>query len=110
MNHEIERAFWLHWDFEVFDVSRDIKWHDLAGVYVMAHRIALGSWRAVYIGSTTSFAFRLPGHEKWRDAARLGATHIHARVEKFAPQREHCERELIRQFRPPLNQVLFATT
>lgn len=74
----------------------------MAGVYVFAARRGRSGWRALYVGETASLADRIPGHERWAEARRMGATHVHARAEFF--RRREVERELIRAHDPPLNR------
>ena len=73
----------------------------MAGVYIFAAPVDK-LWRALYVGETTSFADRIPGHERWPQAQRMGATHVHVRAEPF--RRREIEEELIRAHTPPLNQ------
>lgn len=98
------RAFWLNYEFTVFDPGTAL-WSDVAGLYIFAgHNLTRDAWLAKYIGQTSSFANRLPGHEQWLPAVGLGATHVHLRVEPVAATRLRIERELITYYRPPLNQ------
>ena len=53
-----------------------------------------------------SLAERLPTHEKWSAAVRLGATHVHAIVVPLATTRDLIERQLIQAFQPLLNRQL----
>ena len=92
---------WLNWEFEVHEHSAD--WNEVAGLYIFAGLNSEGRWLALYIGSTESLAERLPNHPKWPEAVRLGATHIHARVEQHKETRLALEQELIQACQPPLN-------
>ena len=60
-------------------------------------------WTALYVGQTESLAARLPTHERWLEATRLGATHIHVRVEPLAMLRAAMEQQLIQTYQPRLN-------
>ena len=57
----------------------------------------------LYIGNTESLSERLPTHEKWSAAQLLGATHIHARVERVRETRVALEKELVAAHLPKLN-------
>lgn len=80
-------------------------WNHVGGVYAFAHTSAAG-WQVHYVGQTNSFANRIPNHETWPSARRLGATHVLVTVITSAPMRDQVERELIRQWQPPLNTLL----
>ena len=96
-----DKVKWWNWDFTVYEHSSD--WNEVAGIYIFAGLNSVGRWEALYIGSTESLAERLPNHEKWPEAVRLGATHIHARVESQVATRQAIERILIQNYRPHLN-------
>ncbi|NQV29533.1 MAG: GIY-YIG nuclease family protein [Candidatus Marinimicrobia bacterium] len=53
---------------------------------------------ALYIGKAESFKSRLDNHERWDDAVRAGATHIHAMVVATESERRQIEALLIRNF------------
>lgn len=94
------------WNGRLFTIySVDTTWNPVSGLYIFAGPGLLG-WKACYIGQTVSFAERIPGHERWMEAQRLGATHIHACVVQDQWQRDLIERELIGRFQPPLNDQL----
>lgn len=105
-----DTANWLGYEFEVhdaYDVSYD--WNAVGGLYVFAGKGrfpggALG-WKALYVGQTQDFSDRLPNHEKWRAAEKLGATHIHAMVEESAVRRLEIEEILVGFYEPPLNKT-----
>jgi len=58
---------------------------------------------AVYVGQTDNFRTRIPQHERWSQAVRLGASHVHALVVPREDDRLRVERELIGAFQPALN-------
>lgn len=96
-------AIWTHWTFNVFDPSVTT-WNAVPGIYIFAGRDPLfGRWQAVYVGQARSFADRLPSHERWAEAVRSGATHVHALVVHGDPQRDAIERALIAAHAPRLN-------
>lgn len=75
-------ANWNGYDFEIYDPNTS--WNDVPGVYIFAGLAQNGRWTALYIGICDSFKDRHLNHERWVEAARLGATHVHARVERLA--------------------------
>lgn len=91
------------WDGETFEVlTRSANWSNSGGVYIFAGMLG-GYWNAFYIGSTESFADRIPSHERWYAASRRGATHVHVKSVARARTRQDLERRLIRAFEPDLN-------
>lgn len=95
---------WLSYEFTVY--APNAPWNQVAGVYIFCGLNAQNQWHAVYIGQTDSFANRIPSHEQWAAAVRLGATHVHARGVSEAATRDAVERELIQAYQPPLNTEL----
>lgn len=94
---------WGGYIFQVF--SPDADWHEVPGLYVFAKQ-SIPHWTALYIGQAQSFRTRLPTHERWPEAALLGATHIHATVEWDQTQRDLIEQRLVATYQPPMNQHL----
>jgi len=94
-------ALWLSKEFSVH--SKDANWSNVGGVYVFAGVNAQNQWRAIYIGQAASFAERIPSHERWTEAARAGATHVHARTVPSASDRDALEQSLISTYKPSLN-------
>ena len=92
---------WLDYEFRVYGPDTD--WYAVPGLYIFAGLNSAGGWLALYIGSTESLAERLPAHPRWQEAVRLGATHIHARVEQHKETRLALEQELIQACQPRLN-------
>ena len=94
---------WGGHGFTIYDPAKTT-WNDVPGVYIFAGLDAdLRWWYAKYIGQTTSFSNRLPSHERWEEATRQGATHIHAKVVQDEYQRIAIESALIQSYHPPLN-------
>jgi len=102
-NTTTQQVNWGGYNFEVCEKSG--LWRVSPGLYVFAG-FANGYWIAKYIGKTEDFNARIPRHERWEEAVRLGATHVHARIETNAIQRMLIERDLIQRFQPPLNDQL----
>lgn len=103
------KATWLKHEFTVYDPDTTT-WHEVGGLYIFAGLVkdqqGTPRWRAYYIGKTGDFADRLPNHEDWPKAQRLGATNVHALVEEQALRRTKIERDLVRVNQPPLNVQL----
>ena len=99
---------WLVYEFEVY--QHDGKWSEVSGLYIFSglppSLLGSAQWRPLYIGQTQDFSARIPTHPSWPEAVRLGATHVHARVELEAKQRALIERALIDAYHPPLNVQL----
>ena len=94
-------AIWSSQEFKV--VAHGANWNDVAGIYIFAGTNTQNQWYPLYIGQASSFANRLPSHERWAEAVRAGATHVHAKVVKLASERDALEQALIRAYRPRLN-------
>ncbi len=80
-------------------------WNAVGGVYIFSYFDGQ-YWRPLYIGETDNFSRRLPTHERWTDAQRAGATHIHAITVQQAAMRAALEQRLIQDYQPPLNTQL----
>jgi hypothetical protein len=92
------------WSTHAFDVlNYNANWSNHAGIYIFCGVTSENYWRAYYIGQAVSFANRIPNHERWAEAVRAGATHVHAMVVQQAASRDAIEQELIRLCRPQLN-------
>ena len=97
-----ETALWLSHRFFV-------RPHDqadcdaVAGVYVFCGLNRQNQWHAYYIGKTGDLSSRLTDHPRWKEAARLGATHIHVLLVSEETERDSLESALIAKYQPPLN-------
>ena len=98
-------ATWLGHKFIIYSMTT--KWNEVGGLYIFAglerDLPGIDQWLAYYIGQTGDFSKRVPNHENLWQAQRLGATHVHALVERVETKRVAIERELIEKYRPPLN-------
>ena len=92
---------WNGYNFEIYPPNT--QWNDVGGVYVFAGQAPNGRWNAYYIGKCDSFRNRLPNHERWNEAVRLGATHIHAMTVSQEATRQAIEEALIQWAQPTLN-------
>ena len=90
--------------FTIF--PKDINWNNFGGLYIFAYCTGGTSWKAVYVGLTEDFSYRMPNHERWQEAVRLGATHGHTLVVTTQAAREDYERKLIQHLQHPLNDQL----
>ena len=95
------KVVWLQHEFEVVEMSS--RWQDVPGVYIFAGVNQNNRWQALYVGQASSFAQRMPGHERWAEAVRAGATKVHALVVRQQADRDRMEQALIRACNPRLN-------
>jgi predicted GIY-YIG superfamily endonuclease len=99
---DIDRVTWI--GNHQFSVHRYTDtWNEVADVYIFCGPNQQNQWFALYVGQAESLAARIPGHERWREAAQLGATHVHALVVHEAAARDNLEAVLVRTFQPRLN-------
>ena len=102
-----ETCDWAGYKFYVHDPD-NTEWYAVGGIYIFAGIARFSpqdsTWGAYYIGSTKDFSDRLPNHEKWAKAHRLGATHVHSMRESDVHRRREIERDLIDEFDPPVNR------
>lgn len=89
--------------FECEIYSQDTNWNQVAGLYIFACRTDETHWRALYVGQTDDFSSRIPSHERWPEAVRLGATHVHATVVSQQADRNLLEAMLIQNLQPQMN-------
>ena len=78
-------------------------WNKVAGIYIFAYRSGPTNWIALYVGQTDDFSSRMPSHDRWDEAVRLGASHIHALVIPLAANRDRLEKMLIQTLQPSMN-------
>lgn len=100
----MSKVSWSGHQFEVCD--KNANWKDVPGIYIFTGLNAAGLWRPFYIGQAASFSDRIPNHETWASAVRLGATHVHAMVVQQAATRDSIETQLIQAYQPTLNVQL----
>lgn len=81
-------------------------WNDVGGIYIFAHKKPDGSWHPHYIGETGSFKGRMPSHEQWSPAVRLGATTVLAAPVQDEATRLLFEEQMIQEYQPVLNVQL----
>ncbi len=108
MGTEANKATWRTSDggqYEFFVYGPDANWRQVGGVYIFSYHDG-AYWRPLYVGETDDFSQRLPNHERWGDAQKAGATHIHVRVEAQEASRVDLEQKLIQGHQPPLNVLL----
>jgi hypothetical protein len=75
-----------------------------AGNYAFVKQLANGNFTPIYFGETDSLKDRIPSHEKWMAAVRLGATHVMAHATQAGElSRLAEEQDLIERWNPPLN-------
>lgn len=83
--------------------TQDGEWNPVAGLYIFTYFDGQ-LWRPVYVGQADDFSNRLPNHERWDEARRFGATHVHAKVVPLAANRDTLETRLIAHLQPVLNK------
>jgi hypothetical protein len=88
--------------FTIFDHDAT-KWKTVGGLYIFA-RAAGDRWDPLYVGKTENFCTRIPSHERWDEARRLGATRVHALVVPLEANRVRLEAALIGLLKPPMNE------
>lgn len=97
-------AIWLNYQFEVFPALGTV-WNPVPAVYVFAGVNEHRQWAALYIGQAASLADRFRNHERWPQAQRLGATHVHVLRVPNQADRDMLERRLIQTYQPHMNQT-----
>lgn len=100
----LDKAIWKDIEFSVHQPNT--AWKDIAGIYIFTGVNQQNKWVALYIGQASSLAERLATHERWPEAVKLGATHIHARVVTHQAERDALEKQLIQAYQPRLNVQL----
>lgn len=93
---------WLGHEFIIYN-PETVAWNDVAGIYIFSGLNPLNQWVPIYVGQADSFRNRIPSHERWNEAVRLGATRIHAKSVPLAANRGALERLLIGNYQPTLN-------
>lgn len=95
-------TLYRYWILDMPKVSWAIK--DEGGNYIYARQLPDGSFLPLYIGQAVSLRGRIPGHEVWPGATRLGVTHVMSHTTP-AGEKARCaeEADLIAFWNPPLN-------
>ena len=99
---DVPRVWWLNHELHVYQADL-VTWNAVPGLYVFARLDLVHGWVPLYVGESGALSSRLPNHDKWPEAARLGATHIHTRVEASREERLRIESQLIAAYQPWLN-------
>lgn len=77
---------------------------DIGGNYAFVKLLPNGNYFPLYFGQADSLRARLPNHEVWPEAVRLGATHVMAHTTPAGESaRKIEERDLIQYWNPALN-------
>jgi len=90
------------YDFDEHPLEND--WADIGGVFIFAARLPNGDWNPLFVGHADSLMQRIPGHEKWPWAVRLGATGVLACAVSAQVKRRKTVAEMIARLKPPLNE------
>ena len=99
-----DKVTWLTHEFSVHQHGDN--WNAVPGLYIFTGVNREQKWYPLYVGQAVSLAERIPNHERWQEAQRLGATHVHAMVVKEAAMRDAIEKQLCSSFQPCLNTHL----
>jgi hypothetical protein len=76
----------------------------VGGNYAFVKPLPDGKFVPVYFGVADDLRARIPGHERWAEAAKLGATFVMSHTTPAGAQaRIDEERDLIQYWNPPLN-------
>jgi excinuclease UvrABC nuclease subunit len=92
---------WLSHEFNIHE--HGVNWNNVSGIYIFSGHNHLKQWVPLYIGQAESFSNRIPSHEQWSPARKLGATHVHAMAVSNQSQRDEIEKQLIKAYQPRLN-------
>lgn len=79
---------------------------DAGGIYVMVRRSFFFFLKPIYIGKASNLQGRLDGHERWDEARKKGASERHYLCIRSENKRQKIEEDLIRRYKPKLNQML----
>ena len=75
-----------------------------AGNYAFVKALPNGNYSAIYFGESENLRDRLPTHDQWAAAKRLGATHVMGHTTPAGETARMAEeRDLIARWNPPLN-------
>lgn len=77
---------------------------DAGGNYAFVKQLPNGNFTPLYFGKADSLRDRIPSHECWPEAVRLGVTHLMGHTTP-AGDDARCaeERDLIQRWNPPMN-------
>lgn len=88
--------------FTIYDYDAT-EWKTVGGLYIFA-RVAGDGWEPLFVGKTENFRTGIPSHERWDEARRSGATHVHALVVPLEASRVRLEAALVAHLKPPMNE------
>ncbi len=76
----------------------------VAGNYAFVKQLPNGNFIPLYFGVAENLQKRIPNHDRWLEAVRLGATHVMAHTTQGGEAARLVEeRDLIQQWNPQLN-------
>jgi hypothetical protein len=91
-----------YWFLETPRNSTSIK--GVGGNYAFVKRLPNGKFTPLYFGVADSLQNRIPNHERWDDAFRLGVTHVMSHTTPAGDAARIAEeRDLIQLWNPPMN-------
>jgi hypothetical protein len=95
-------ATYRYWFLPNPKVAAAIK--DEGGNYAFVKQLPNGNFVPLYFGKADSLRARLPSHECWPEATRLGVTHVMTHTTPAGDAaRSAEERDLIQRWNPPMN-------
>jgi hypothetical protein len=85
-------------------VNMNLPFNNVGGNYAFVKQLENGNFSPFYFGESGDLSQRMPGHEVWARAIRLGATHAmaHATPGGYMDRLAE-EQDLIQLWNPPLN-------
>lgn len=86
--------------------TKNADWNPVAGLYAFCKHEAPNTWVPLYVGQASSFQERICSHERWDEAAQLGATHVLAATVPLQSDRDRHEEAIVKHFDPQLNVQL----
>ena len=90
-----------------FKITKTLKaLPDAGGIYVMVRRTAFFWLKPIYIGKASNLLGRHSEHERWPEARRKGASERHYICVRSESERQRIEEDLIRKYKPKLNNML----
>jgi len=94
-----------------FKITKTLKaLPDAGGIYVMVRRTCFFFLSPVYIGKASNLQGRHTKHERWPEARRKGASERHYMCVRSENKRQQIEEDLIRKYKPKLNNMLVPTS
>ena len=89
--------------YNYFTAPPNPVWIQAPGNYIFVKQTS-NSWILLYAGQCDDFSKRMPGHDRWSEAVRLGVTHVFSHTGSADENvRKTEERDMIQAYNPPMN-------